>query len=73
MGRECSFLCKRLSKVSSEKREFDSAICSCELGGNQDIGFGLLKSCLLCLCGSRSFNQNFGDYKRLEIISVMEV
>ena len=56
MGRECAKFCSKLAELLSYKRKESKSLTVNWL--RTKLCFGLLKSCLLCLRGSRSVNRN---------------
>ena len=55
MGRECTKFYSKLAELLSDKRKKSKSLTVNWLSTN--VCFGLLKSCLLCLPGSRSVNR----------------
>ena len=56
MGRECKTFYARLAEIIADKRKVANSITTNWI--RTKICFALLKSCLLCLRGSRSVNRN---------------
>ena len=56
MGRECTKFYSKLEELLSDKRKKSKLLKVDWL--RTKVCFGLLKSCLLCLRGSRSVNRN---------------
>ena len=64
MGRECSMFVKKLSQLISIKRKEELSVVT--YGIRCKISFALLRSCLLCIRGSRKSNN---EYEKLNEIS----
>ena len=64
MGRECSMFFKKLSQLISIKRKEELSVVT--YGIRCKISFALLRSCLLCIRGSRKSNN---EYEKLNEIS----
>ena len=56
MGRECTKFYSKLAELLSDRSEESKSLTVNWL--RTKLCFGLLKSCLLCLRGSRSINRN---------------
>ena len=56
MGRDCKKFYSKLAELLSDKRKESKSLTVNWL--RTKLCFGLLKSCLLCLRGSRSVNRN---------------
>ena len=63
MGRECSMFVKKLSQLISIKRKKELSVVT--YGIRCKISFALLRSCLLCIRGSRKSNN---EYEKLNEI-----
>ena len=64
MGRECSMFVKKLSQLISIKQKEESSMTT--YGIRRRISFALLRSCLLCIRGSR---KSINEYEKLNEIS----
>ena len=64
MGRECSMFVKKLSQLISIKQKEESSMAT--YGIRRRISFALLRSCLLCIRGSR---KSINEYEKLNEIS----
>ena len=56
MSRECGAFYKKLAEKLAEKRNITTSEATCFL--RTKISFSLVKSLVLCICGSRSLREN---------------
>ena len=62
MGRECLAFYSRLSELLAEKRNIHKSVIMHWI--RSKLCYALLKSCLLCLRGSRSWNRNITELEQ---------